>query len=86
MLCIFRNLKPYVVNGEDAAMTAAELYTQFEIQPAEYNPAESPFEFAKRVVMSHQMLIEQTGVNYSSGTNNSGLNNDQANNYVMYSY
>ncbi|WP_447875356.1 hypothetical protein [Serratia fonticola] len=67
-------------------MTAAELYTKFEIQPAEYNQEESPFEFAKRVVMSHQILVEQAGVSYSSGTNNSGLNNDQANDYVMYSY
>ncbi|MFW2576730.1 MULTISPECIES: hypothetical protein [Serratia] len=67
-------------------MTAAELYAKFEIQPAEYNSKESPFEFAKRVIRSHPILVEQTGVSYSSGTNDSGKNDDQANNYVMYSY
>ncbi|ENL6658243.1 MULTISPECIES: hypothetical protein [Klebsiella/Raoultella group] len=67
-------------------MTAAELYTKFEIQPAEYNPNESPFEFAKRVIISHPILVEQTGVSYSSGTNNTGKNDEQTNNYAMYSY
>ncbi|HAU4370392.1 TPA: hypothetical protein F6W26_21025 [Citrobacter amalonaticus] len=67
-------------------MTAAELYTTFDIKPAEYNPKESPFEFARRVIKSHPTLVEQTGVSYSSGTNNSWGNDDKTNNYVMYSY
>lgn len=71
---------------EGIAMTAAELYKKFDIQPADYNPSESPFEFARRVIISHPILVEQTGVSYSSGTSNSTRNDDNSSNYVMYSY
>lgn len=67
-------------------MNAAELYAAFEIKPAEYSTQESPFEFARRVISSKPILMEQTGVNYSTGTVNNSAKTENSNNYVMYSY
>jgi len=67
-------------------MKAAELYAQFGIKPAEYSPNESAYEFARRVISSKPILVEHTGVNYSTGTGNNGNKTENSNNYVMYSY
>lgn len=67
-------------------MNAAELYAEFGIKPAEYSTQESPYEFARRVISSKPILMEQTGVNYSTGTVNNGNNTENSSNYVMYTY
>lgn len=74
---------------EGAAMTIEELYTTFDIKPAEYSPFESPVEFARRAIGSNPAQLENRGVNYSSGTSSSSNGNKKTNNsnrYVMYSY
>lgn len=75
---------------EGAAMTAQELYTRFNITPAEYDTTkESTFDFARRVIGSNPAQVENKGVSYSSGTSSRATakkNTNNSNNYVMYSY
>lgn len=74
---------------EGRAMTIEELYTKFDIKPAEYSPSESPVEFARRAIGSNPSQLENRGVNYSSGTSSSSNGNKKTSNsnrYVMYSY
>ncbi|MPU29109.1 hypothetical protein FVB13_07990 [Escherichia coli] len=68
-------------------MSAAELYQQFGITPAEYAPTDSPVDFARRAIGSNLARVEQVGVSYSSGTMpQQNKKTDNSNNYVMYSY
>ena len=65
-------------------MTAAELYTKFEINQQSTTPMSHPLSLQKG-----DHLINSCGtdrVSYSSGTNNTGKNDEQTNNYAMYSY
>ncbi|ENK1088199.1 hypothetical protein ACRQKW_001576 [Citrobacter braakii] len=69
-------------------MSAAELYKQFGITPAEYAPTDTPVDFVRRAIGSNLARVEQVGVSYSSGTmhRHSSKNTENSKNYVMYSY
>ncbi|WP_413732319.1 hypothetical protein [Sodalis sp. RH20] len=69
-------------------MNISELYTKYEIKPAEYMPNESSDDFGRRVMSSSPNIVEQKGVMYSTGSklSENTQNQKNSNTYQMYTY